>query len=589
MSAVLLGLCGPASAAVELPPLLLAPQPLPPLAPPPSPAPEADFKAQWNLRGSPANTRTTDDQRLFGPLARVWSVDTAAPIRSVVLGGGSVFARSLDTVLALEASRGREMWRGPAAPSESLLYEAGRVITSTPEGVVARSSATGAQEWASTLPVTDPPAGAGGLVILHSGRDLVALSAADGKQAWRRALLGNDGGTITIARGLVVIGDGCGNIDTVGLADGAPVWQKRRVLGCTTPGDGFTEDGRYHVNGILVAGYIHDLANGAELGAFQTPTAGAVAGAVVYASLPASVEARPIGGAPSWVTRTQGSDGRGLPLVAGGTVFATAEGTVSSYDRGSGRRRGTIEVPGGDDADNRDHDAPLAAAGGLLVAEHGGLITSYRSLLRPAARGIALSADRTDIASGDAVRLTAALGVGLRGEPRIVPRFQLDRFPYERSIAIDARIGLDGLFMLQRRITRNTRVRATGAGGRSKVVTIRAYPRIRFGATQAAGNGRAQVRITVSGPRDLRVAGRRLVLYLARSKSRAVRRLGAASLKARGRTSAVAEIAYRLPSSPDSARAAVCIVGLPQRGFGANDAFARRCGAVRLRLSTRVQ
>jgi hypothetical protein len=225
----------------------------------------------------------------------------------------------------------------------------------------------------------------------------------------------------------------------------------------------------------------------------------------------------------------------------------------------------------------------MAAAPGLLLVNAGHRITAWESALRPEPRGIALGASAFDVPSDRWLYFTGVLGSEIRGSK---PKVALEGAGWRRGRF--HRFGAvkptrDGGFVARVRTTENTRMRVSAAGSHSNVLTIYAYPRLRFGRPRGTPR-RAVVRATVTA-RFVRLAGHRLVIYYQRRGKGPLRRLGAGRQHGSRRGRASASIAYT-PVRHSSRRDLIwhCVTGQLRLNLGRPSPLTRRCGVRVLRV-----
>ncbi|HEX8204431.1 MAG TPA: hypothetical protein VF587_00080, partial [Solirubrobacteraceae bacterium] len=185
------------------------------------------------------------------------------------------------------------------------------------------------------------------------------------------------------------------------------------------------------------------------------------------------------------------------------------------------------------------------------------------------------------VVAGRASDLAAAVGTGLAGG-RV--ELQQDRFPYGRwRTALRGAHEADRTYYARVRPTRNTRYRLSAPGAATRpFLTVRAEPRLRL-RSRALRPSVAIMRGTLTGPSDLRVAGRRLVLYVGRVAANRADRVAYGRLRRVGRGRFVATFRYRWPRTTGAGDGPLlCVPGLPRLGFGHRGRFERRCGARRI-------
>ena len=577
--------------------------------------PPVDPAATWALNG----TRSMDAEVARGPLEIAWSREYREGIEVAAIGAGKAFATTAhDGLVALDLNTGREVWRRPGEFGGKLGYESGRVLyvdekAFPSDRLVALDAENGAEAWAVTLDDADrierPPVGIGGAVAVMAGDSraytytLALLDPADGHVIWEKEGSGGRGLPVADAE-RVYVTDECANATAFRRSDGEVAW---RVLQRSECGSGVAPaltGGRLYSGTFTVPGRgrAYDAATGAEVATFDRLLGSAFHGTTVftpgirayseyYGPGPSAVEARDAG-APGalWLTKAPGVFGApdefdseasvADVLVAGSTVHVNAEAGVVGLDRATGAV--LAETPVTDTAafwhDGLDE---LAAVPGLLLAGRGAAVTALRGQLRPLPAGTDLGTSDLVSLPGARARLWGALGPDLRGAGGAGVTLQADRFPYGRwHTEQRGRAGADGIALLDVRPTRNTRYRLGARGARARGTLIVAVPPwIRISDQRLVGRYDT-ARVTVSGPPDLRAAGREVVLYGGQEASSPITRLGKARLRGTARRASV-RVRWRPDpqGTPPQPILVACVKGAARAGFGVRDRLERRCGA----------
>ena len=239
-----------------------------------------------------------------GPLppsgSRVWSFPANSSVISVAASGGVAFAGTgVDTIYAMDARTGRELWRFATDSTENnqLATAGGTVFVGSGDGgVTALNAATGKQLWAvdsssdSGLVVTGGVVYAGTSPKTPEHTGVVALSAGAGETLWTYVLpaISDIIGGLAVGGGLVHLTTGNGEVIALHQATGTQAW--RHVL----PGEEFDEPGPVVAGTAVYAGgmksgvvYALDATSGRELWHRHLNGGGvnvAVASGLVFAS-----------------------------------------------------------------------------------------------------------------------------------------------------------------------------------------------------------------------------------------------------------------------------------------------------------------
>ena len=177
----------------------------------PAPAPLVGVEPAWTLTlpMAPSAAGAMDDRRIYIPLRQDllvaldretglldWTraIEITSP---VVVGGARVFVVSRDTVRALDAATGEDVWSAPVdtAVTAPLAWDSGWLIAVVEPGeVLAFRAADGAIIWRRSLgAASSHPAVPGGPAALYfslTDSRVVALALETGERLWEQALTG---------------------------------------------------------------------------------------------------------------------------------------------------------------------------------------------------------------------------------------------------------------------------------------------------------------------------------------------------------------------------------------------------------------
>jgi hypothetical protein len=236
----------------------------------------------------------------------------------------------------------------------------------------------------------------------------------------------------------------------------------------------------------------------------------------------------------------------------------------------------------------------MAAAGNSLVVSWDGRVTAYAPGAdtpgvddpdKPSGAGVTLTLTPSDKQTvfGRPVVLTGkmeSLNSGLSGPVEI----QADPWPYGSWDHLKTVHASYGDFTTRVRPDRNTRYRAVHTG---TYPTLESAPREVFSdfaehfTIRALSRRSVRVRISVAGPPDLRLAGRRIFVYHYRRGARTALRIGAPRLRRQGGGAHVKAV-LRTPSLRQSDLFFTCLRERRNDGFGKPNKALRRCGRRRL-------
>jgi hypothetical protein len=290
-------------------------------------------------------------------------------------------------------------------------------------------------------------------------------------------------------------------------------------------------------------------------------------------------------GGPVW-TATTDDESRAAPAIAIGHdiyTFGTA-GQVQALGSEDGKLIWS-EPAESDISSNRASWArTLAAAPGVLLAARAGRLTAWTSALRPGPREIAV-VGTTDVLAGDTVSFGGILGKELRAPGRPigieVAARRSRRFRGTGSVPM----ARDGGFGAAIKLARNSRVRVTAGGATSAPVNVFVEPGVTLGQPRAASRTarRLSLRAVIRADAS-RLAGRRFVLYLFRSKAGRLDRVASSPLRRAGRGRMTATLRFRpLRRVGKGDKLTWCTRGQVGQGYGRPSDLNRRCGAARVR------
>jgi outer membrane protein assembly factor BamB len=614
------GLISEASAQVPpLPPLPVVPpaEPSPPGSPPsqerpPGPGPGTGDVVSY--RGNPQRTESSNDDSVFGPLARLWTRNLNGPASQPLIVEGRVVVNvtipesrgSGSEVVALDPATGKELWRQPIPGKSStapIAIDGDRVISANADGAVrAFALSDGRPLWTTEVRsggavvyFVMPPVALKGTIFLLGGaaggpRAVYALDTNSGAVRWsQRVLVDYQSGMPALDDERVLVSDTCGRAEALRQSDGASLWSREPRGTCTYSTAGIVHDGQLFTGGPQA--WVYDIATGADRGRLQGgPLDGVVSGLGLrlrMTSPPGIGDRTTISavdlatGRARWAYKKQGTYEPVLrPIGVGETVFAiTATGLLVGLDRRTGALRSSIPMSSGESLTVAGGFPGMSAGHGLLVATAGSVLQAYAPVLRPSGGGIDMAATAFDLTVGKRVGLVGGLGARLRSRgPRRV-ELEADRYPFGSYARIArTRTFPDGTAYFTDRPTRNTRYRVRlPRATASPPLSIYAYPRSNF--AYRPGRTRLGLRVSLSAGPDFRVGGRRLVVYLLRHKSHNHPRLGSGRLIQTGRGRARAVMSFPYPRRVSRKDGTIwCVKGL--RGYGRpDDPFSRRCGA----------
>jgi outer membrane protein assembly factor BamB len=581
---------------VPLPPTQQPPQERPPPSPPPPPPPPASSgDASVTARIDPAQTGFAPTEDLFPPLTLRWSHKLEGMVGTPLIADGRVFAATeRDTgrqlIHAFDLATGETLWTQPMGGSLSwLAYADGRVFAPGIDSTVAYDAANGGKLWTANLgddPDTNAVVAVGGVLYVPA-RGVAALDAATGQVRWR---VGEYSTGLAYSDGRLIVSHSCHEVYALRSDNGQQLWREDG----DDCGYGFSipsvHDGRVYRSGVA---RIRAAADGKPVGdGFPFSTAAGFRDDSAYVATRDGVQAIPAtAGSPRWSYGTrkewgapEGERRRSSPVVTPHNVFVLSPlGRLVVLDRQTGALRDGGTLKGLSELDRslgEEWKTGLAAAQGSIAVPVRDWLHVLGSALAPPPDGADIGVYDPYPVFGRRVKLAAAAGRNLRGSrPELL--LQHDAYPYGRwrdGARVQARP--DGVAEYRFAPTRNTRFRArTPSGAVSRETTAFVYPAVNF-RFAAAGPRHARVSFSVRGPRDIRLGGRRIFLYLNRAKSTRLTRLASATLRATGRGRARAVGTFRrLNRLGRKDFFYYCIRDIERQGFGERDRFARTCGA----------
>lgn len=534
---------------------------------------------------NPARTSYADDPNLVAPLETRWSRSLGQEIGLVIYGDGRLYARVGSALVALDAATGKTLWRVAAGQTFGRpSFDGGLVLSEGHDDALeARSARTGTLQWRTpnTSSTGVSPLVSGGRVYAEDSSRISALSLQTGAVLWRadtstgRNLLSTDGARVFVT-------SGTGRTEALEAGTGRKVWTH---LANSGGGEEFPVAHRGRVYSSDSSG-VFDGATGARLGNYGTEES-IFAGDLSILRLNGVLRAQHLPtGRVRWrirgVTASQGSEVHGRSVAIGRSVYAFGENQrllVNSLD--GGRRQQVVRLRAGP---SDTGESTIASAPGLLLVPTGSRLTAYQSVFRPAATGVAAGAT-ADVEYGRRPAFAGVVGVGLRARRRVTVQLAghgSRRFRTLGPLTTQA----DGFFGASLRLSRNGRVRISVGAARSAPVRLYVYPRYRTKLRRArADPNRIRASVRVSGPRDVRLAQRRVVLYFAQPRRKRYVRLGAARLRRAGKGRAHATVRFNAVRRIGRGDFLVyCIPRASRLGLGRSDALDGRCGARRIPL-----
>ena len=566
----------------------------------------------------------THDNRVTGapepPLGVRWALDMGAAVSYPVIAGNTVFvtvrppesAAYGTTAVAVDLATGAVRWTRPVAGAyywSAMAYDQGRVFVLDGDGdLAALAPATGATLWSTKLSqysFSTPPVAYDGSVYATgagSGMTAYAVRASDGAVRWEKPLA-SGAGSPAVDAGTVYVSMVCRHAVALDRATGATRWS--HAGDCSGGGEATPalHGGRMYPLGDNAA--VYDAASGAVVGAAETGGAVSFADGMAYVPWLGGVIAAE---AATWTSRwtSSGTAGAEAPLLAGAHLYVGSEaGYVAALSRADGDVAWCASTAGepvmGATGNVDRPDAGLGAGAGALVVPAGRYLIAYAPGGTPAAPctagpgdpggagapggpALTLVAGREDVRAGRRVRLSGRVS-GITAASASVVRVEADPWPFDDRWRPAAEVApaADGRWQTRVRPTRNTRYRAAGMGLVSAPVAVYAQLGARFSRRELAGP-RFRERVTITGPRSVRLRARREHFYVVRTGRRLARRQASPRLRrvAPGVHVAAATLRYRT-----SRRTTVVLACYRERTpdpWGRADPIDPHCGAKRLRL-----
>jgi outer membrane protein assembly factor BamB len=495
-----------------------------------------------------------------------------------------------NVLAALSLDRGRTLWKRKV--SGGAAYDSGRVFATDRNGdVIALNPADGRLLWRSkSVRVAGSMLAAGGEVYASTDEGIVALDPTNGAERWR-GTTGSGGGLVSRAGDRVFAQDRCHGISAFEAGSGKRLWDMQG--GCSGPFSFLFLMPVVHQDRIYRSLFtrVYDAANGQQTGRFPASRPAFAGDAAVIVDARGVSEIPASGGEPRWTyrgRRREWKDGvyraaRPAVVTRFNAYALSTRARLVVLDRENGRevQEGTLDGLPESYGLVSDGAANLAAAQGTLVVPVRGTLHALGSLLSPPPRGVDAVALNPYTVFAQRFELAAGVGRELRdGRPRV--RIEFDRYPYRRWTAGSAhQTRPEGVAYFDSRPTRNTRFRARlESDPRIVSPTVYAYVYPRIGVSiRAVSASYARVAFRVRGPKEIRLGGKRIFLYLLRHGSSRLVRLAGATLRSTGRGRAAASARFRRYSGAHPADDVYyCVRGIENQGFGKRDRFARGCG-----------
>lgn len=563
--------------------------------PPPPPGGPAGSPGTGSVavRVDPGHTGYLDDPGVVPPLRRRWVQALDGRATGPLVAEGKVFvltwrgvgrSRASSFLYGLDAASGRRLWVRDVGAANDVAYDAGRVFVSGGGvGLAAYQAQDGRPLWARRDVEVAAPTAAGGSVYVQRRGEVLAIRGSDGGEVWK-APGPQSSGTVTVDLGRVFVAHACDGVRAFARSDGRALWHHRR--GCTFGGATLAAvvgERLYADEGLVL-----DATSGRKVGDHPSSGTPLLAGGTGIAPIAGWRAWDLTSGARRWESpceprrdRGRGSSIRSSPLVVHRNLFRVTErGSLVACRLESGRVGWNTPVPFA-----RDQSAGLGAGAGMVVLPTNGGVVAYESVYRPAPSGIAWAPKEQYVEYRTPFRYEGVVGTDLR-VPGGQVTLEYDQHPYGgwRPFGTASLAG-DGFFSGVVRTSRNTRFRVRGGRAVGPPVTVFTFPRLGLRPRRGRGQAFNTIIETVTLRFDpaLRLAGRRLHLYLARADIDRLDRLGSATLRSRGRGRAVAVVRYpALRGLRPRDFVLPCIPGMWRLGLGPRDAVTRRCGARRL-------
>lgn len=557
----------------------------------------ADAPAAW--QADPAHSGLAQGTTFAPPLGKRWvRRDLGDDVGFPVMAEGKVFVTAGGSLYALDRTSGATLWsRSLNAPG--VAYDAGRVFAVDASGVMqALSAATGELIWSSQLEGTGgrfaPPVATRGYVYAASDYGVYGVRQADGIVVWSGD--SNSGHASPAVDGdHVYTGSGC-NVQARQPETGVQLWNTQG--GCSSGGFSGLVAGSAVYAGTSGAGVLLDPLTGMVRDSYAAYSPPALSGGVAFFKSAHDVFARTEQtGLVKWRHPLEQDRLALPPLVAAGYVYAVDPGdNLMALATGTGQvaweRR--LEVSDLFLDEEKSRWPGMAAAGDTLVVASHGRVTAF------APGADTPGVDDPDKPSGVGLELSLAFkpkstvfGRAVQLEGRFTGRgggsdgkveLQADPWPYgtwENRRKVES---FGGFIRTTVRPDRNTRYRLVLDSTAPPVVspTRQVFTNF-FEHFTVRGRSRrsVSVRITLRGPRDLKLAGRRIFVYHYRRHARSAVRIGALRLRRRGRA-AFARGALHTPPLRSSDLFFTCLREPRDDGFGKPARALRFCGRRRL-------
>jgi outer membrane protein assembly factor BamB len=533
------------------------------------------------------------DPNVVPPLRRRWQQRLPDRPRAIVAADGRVFVLTDSRLFAFDAATGRPLWVR-ATVLGGMAYDAGRVIvTHVDQRAAAYDARTGGVLWSRQMPAPmGPPTADAGEVYIATRDGIVSLRAGDGQTRWTAA---PGGGEVTLDRGRAFAGYGCGEARAFARSDGRLLWRHQPVCsGAVSLRSAVLGDRLY----LSDPGVVLDATTGRRVGTHPGTTVPILAADVALIRTGEQWQAWNLQvdsmrwTSPCAPTRDPGQahgvdSAFDAPWVAVYRALyrVTERGTLVACAVDTGRVTWAARTP----AESADF-AYLAAAPGMVLVGLPESLTAYESVYRPAPGGVAWAPERRFVEYRDWIGFEGVAGTALRA-PGSRATLEFDEHPYGRWRRLtSAPLAPDGSFDGRMAPERNTRLRVRVGAAASPPLTVYAYPRPTYRTRRGRGAAVNRITTTMTLRFDpaLRLAGRRVYLYIGRVALNRLDRIAAATLRARGPGRAVA--VFRFPALHRvGARdfADFCIPRLWRLGMGPYNSLTRRCGAARQRVDLR--
>jgi outer membrane protein assembly factor BamB len=604
----------PATAGAQLPvpvPPLGPPggQPPPPEQPPPQNQPPAAQPAGSPPTGSvtqgvdAAHSGFVDDPNLVPPLRRRWTRTFSNDVRGVRSAEGKLFTVQYKSgttrLIALDPLTGRNVWVRAVPGAGDLAYDGGRLFLPGTDGVLrAYSAADGALAWESRVRPDDPspglhgpPVATGGTVYVNADGVIAALRESDGAVLWTAKASADSSSDATVDGERVYYSGGCDQVHAVARGDGHELWQ--HVGSCSGSAGSVPMSVFESRLYVPVTADVLDASSGAGVGkypaAYQVgPVFARGMGLFLTGNTFSAVDVA--SGKMRWRRRVAHDPNSFFgeltltPVAVGHSVYGvTNRGVAYALDMRNGARIWHAKVPFLNGVSS-EYSGNLEIAPGLLLVPAGRKLTAFESVYRPAPGGIAATPVLSDVQYLQRNFVQGVVGTELRTPGRRVT-LEVDEPPYRRFKRLArSRVGPDGFFAFTLRSGLNLRVRLRAGKAVSKAYQVYTYPRIRI-KLHRLGPTRIRANLAARTSPSIRLAGRRVSLYVVRARADVAQLLGTATLGRRGRGRGAAAIPFRaLRHVGRRDYLSACVQGQLKLGLGRPTPFTRGCGRRRIRF-----